>query len=196
MCSWCYAFAPAWEALKAALPPGVAVQRVLGGLAPDTDQPMAQEMRDYLRATWTRIERQVPGTRFNFDFWTRCEPRRATYPACRAVMAARAQGEEHDERMTRAIQRAYYREARNPSDRDTLVELAGELGLERDRFAAALDHPETQRALEAEIARARGMGADSFPSLVLEHSGTLLPVPIDYTAPERMREVLSRHLAA
>ncbi len=196
MCSWCYAFAPAWEALKAALPPGVAVQRVLGGLAPDTDQPMAQEMRDYLRATWARIERQVPGTRFNLDFWTRCEPRRATYPACRAVIAARAQGEEHDERMTRAIQRAYYREARNPSDRDTLVELAVELGLERDRFAAALDHPETQRALEAEIARARGMGADSFPSLVLEHSGTLLPVPIDYTAPERMREVLSRHLAA
>lgn len=196
MCSWCYAFAPAWEALKAALPPGVAVQRVLGGLAPDTDQPMPQEMRDYLRATWTRIERQVPGTRFNFDFWTRCEPRRATYPACRAVIAARAQGEEHDERMTQAIQRAYYREARNPSDRDTLVQLAGELGLERDRFAAALEHTGTQRALEAEIARARGMGADSFPSLVLEHSGTLLPVPIDYTAPERMREALSRHLAA
>ncbi len=40
MCSWCYAFAPNWRQIKAALPASISVQYVLGGLAPDSDQPM------------------------------------------------------------------------------------------------------------------------------------------------------------
>jgi hypothetical protein len=39
-----------------------------------------------------RIERSVPGTKFNFEFWSRCRPRRATYPACRAVIATYKSG--------------------------------------------------------------------------------------------------------
>ena len=87
---------------------------------------MAPQMREYLQQTWRRIQQRIPGSQFNFDFWTSCEPRRSTWPACRAVIAAREQGAENDERMTRAIQEAYYLRARNPSDEAVLVTLAGE----------------------------------------------------------------------
>ena len=56
MCSWCWAFRPAFTALRALLPAGLPLRRVVGGLAPDNDQPMAQEMRAKLKGTWQTIQ--------------------------------------------------------------------------------------------------------------------------------------------
>ncbi len=121
MCSWCYAFGPVLAQLQQQLPDSVKLERLLGGLAPDTDTPMEQPMRERLEATWQRIEKSVPGTTFNFDFWRNCTPYRTTYNSCRAVIAAMQQGAEYDAKMTSAIQRAYYQQARNPSLLETLT---------------------------------------------------------------------------
>ncbi len=188
MCSWCWGFRPALDGLLAGLPREVRVARLLGGLAPDCDEPMPDAMRAQLQETWRRIEERIPGTRFNFEFWTRCAPRRSTWPACRAVIAARRQSPAFDRAMTAAVQRAYYLEARNPSDRETLIALAGEIGADSDRFARDLDAETTRQALADEIARARGMGADSFPSLVLERAGSRWRIPLEYTDPSAMLE--------
>ena len=188
MCSWCWAFAPALNRLIERLPPGVGVKKLLGGLAPDTDEAMPQEMRERLQQTWQRIEQNVPGTHFNFDFWQQCQPRRATYPACRAVLAARRQNA--DETMNAAIQRAYYQQARNPSDNTTLVELAGELGLDVGSFESDLTAPRTNMELAREIQAAEELGVDSYPSLVLVVDGGRWPVPIDYNDPAPMLETI------
>ena len=188
MCSWCWGFRPAWQALRGQLPQQVRVVRLLGGLAPDSDEPMPEEMRRHLQQTWHRIEQRIPGTRFNFAFWERCQPRRSTYPACRALIAARRQGDEYEEPMLLAIQEAYYLQARNPSDRSTLVELAEEIGLDSLRFGAELDSESTRKRLLAEIATSRSLGLDSFPSLALETGGSRWPVAVAYTAPEAMLE--------
>ena len=180
MCSWCYGFGPVLAELLGRLPSGVGVRRLLGGLAPDSDAPMPPQMRAAIQQTWRRIEQTLPGTRFNHDFWTRCTPRRSTYRACRAVLLARDADPALDSAMTQAIQHAYYREARNPSDRETLVDLAAGLGLPIGPFAAALDAPETCARLATEIDRARVLGADSFPSLVLTRDEGHRPIPIDY----------------
>lgn len=180
MCSWCWGFAPTFQQLRQQLPASIVVQRLLGGLAADTDQPMPQQMRDYLQATWRRIADRIPGTRFNFDFWRDCEPRRSTWPACRAVIAARRMDAVLEEQMITAIQRAYYLQARNPSNTDTLVELARELGLDGDDFAHLLDDDDTRNLLELELVQARSLGADSFPSLRLLIGTDAWPVPVDY----------------
>jgi putative protein-disulfide isomerase len=190
MCSWCWAFTPMYATLRAHLSDRIEVHRLLGGLAPDTDRPMPEEMRAYLQATWREIERRVPGTRFNFDFWRRCTPRRATYPACRAVIAARRQGAAFDTAMTRAIQHAYYLQARNPSDDETLVALAGEIGLDVPTFVEALHAPETRERLRDEISLARALGVDSFPSLVLETPRGAHRIPVDYLEVEPMLEAI------
>lgn len=152
---------------------------------------MATEMRERLQATWRRIEQTVPGTRFNFAFWTSTSPRRATWPACRAVLAARAQGEEMGEAMLVAIQHAYYLQARNPSDNDTLITLAREIGLNVDVFSRALIAPSTQALLLQEIAEAETLGVDSYPSLVLAINGSRWPVPVDYNSAENMLETIN-----
>ena len=190
MCSWCWALQPQWQRLLEKLPPGLEVRKLLGGLAPDTDEPMPAGMRERLLGTWQRIEKTVPGIRFNFDFWTATTPRRATYPACRAVIAARAQGEGCDEAMLKAIQYAYYQQARNPSDNDTLIALAVEIGLNAEAFAQALSAPATQEQLEKEMAQAEALGVDSYPSLVLAVNGSHWPVPVDYNSADNMLDTI------
>lgn len=178
MCSWCWAFGPALSRLEQRLPAGVEMVKLLGGLAPDTDEPMPVAMRERLQQTWQQIEQTVPGTQFNFAFWHNNTPRRATYPACRAVLAAREQ--QDDEAMLTAIQKAYYQEARNPSDTGTLAQLAGEIGLDRTTFSEALNSDRIQQQLEREMAQAEALGVDSYPSLVLQVDNHHWPVPVDY----------------
>ncbi|MGB5831756.1 MAG: DsbA family protein [Thiohalocapsa sp.] len=202
MCSWCYGFAPVLAALLQKLPPDIAVLPVLGGLAPDSNLAMPAAMRARLKQTWREIEQRIPGTVFNFDFWQHCTPRRSTYRACRAVLVARTRDPALGTAMTAAIQRAYYREARNPSDRDTLIELAAKLepclGLLAAPFAALLDAPETKARLFREIASTRALGVDSFPSLVLELTSSTdqsrWPIPVDYREPGTMYQTITRLL--
>jgi putative protein-disulfide isomerase len=190
MCSWCWGFRPTFERLCAGLPEGIGVTWLLGGLAPDSDQPMPAELQAHLQDTWRRIQQRIPGTRFNFDFWRDCRPRRSTWPACRAVIAARTLDPSLGVAMVHAIQHAYYLEARNPSDTETLVALARQLGLPVDRFASLLDTPQTREALDHEIAQARRIGADSFPSLRLQIGQGHWPVPVHYTDTQPMLQTV------
>jgi putative protein-disulfide isomerase len=191
MCSWCWGFARTLHALEAGLPEGVVLCRLLGGLAADTAQTMPADMQARIQSTWRRIEETIPGTEFNFDFWTRCVPRRSTWASCRAVIAARQQGEACDRAMTNAIQRAYYTQARNPSDTAVLVELAGELGLDTDRFASDLDSEATRVALRAEMARCEAMRIHSFPALVLAAGAAEWHIPVDYSDSAPMLELIN-----
>ncbi|KFI23648.1 DsbA family protein [Nitrosococcus oceani] len=180
MCSWCWAFRPIWQEIRAALATSIPIQYVLGGLAPDTNQPMPFELQQKIQAIWKTIKKQVPGTTFNFDFWTQCQPRRSTYPACRAVIAAAKQEASCGKTMILLIQQAYYLQARNPSDDSTLMELAMELGLDQQRFMADLNSAATQEELFRQIQFTRRIGAQGFPSLILHQAGRYHPLRFSY----------------
>ena len=237
MCSWCFGFAPALKEARAqssaqplpestekashATPARLPVELVMGGLAPDSDEPMPAEMRAYVQQAWHAVTART-GVEFEHRFWQECAPRRSTYPACRAVIAAgfleqRARGSRKPAtlphapaaesaatnppnsqhatprtpqfeasypdfgpmlwldakpgEMLHAIQHAYYRDAQNPSDADTLIECAAAIGFDRQAFAAQLEAYETERALQAHLARRRALGADSFPTVGMVHQG-------------------------
>ena len=156
------------------------MRRVVGGLAPDSDEPMSLDMRLKATGIWHTIQERVPGTRFNFEFWEKCTPRRSTYNACRAVLATARLSPAHEEPMIHAIQQAYYLDARNPSDISTLVDLAVEIGLDRTLFAAEMQSLSVQGQLHDEITFARRAPINGFPSLVLHTPSGLHPVNLDY----------------
>ena len=191
MCSWCWGFSGTISTLLVSLPEETEVHRLLGGLAADTDSPMPESMQQQIKSNWTRIEDTIPGVKFNFDFWIENTPCRSTYPACRAVIAARQQDEENDIKMTQAIQRAYYQEARNPSNESTLIELAKELELFVPDFKKELSSMNTQEKLIKEINLARELYADSFPNLVLKVDNEIFSIPIDYNDSQTMLEKIN-----
>lgn len=191
MCSWCWGFRQTWELVIKQLPDTISVQYVLGGLAADSNEPMPETMQLTIRDTWRTIQEEIPGTVFNFDFWTRCKPRRSTYPSCRAVIAARKQNTSSEKPMILAIQQAYYQKALNPSDEDVLIDLAEKLGLDVDQFTSDLSSEETQNELMTEIQFSRELGAQGFPSLVLERESRRKLLQLDYNTAEAILNQLA-----
>ena len=184
MCSWCWGFTPTWNKVKEALEDKVKVTYLLGGLALDNDEDMTLQTQNYVQSNWRRIEEKIPGTKFNYDFWIKCKPRRSTYPACRAVISARIQSPDCETSMIRAIQKCYYLDAQNPSKEDVLVSLAIELGLDAEKFQLDLRSEKVNKMLLAEISLAKSLGMSRMPSLSLQTGRGLRAISIDFLDPD------------
>ena len=181
MCSWCWGYQPTLENITKVLETKkIPWTKVLGGLAPDTQEPMPLELRRSIQGYWREIEALL-GTSFNHDFWTKNTPRRSTYPACRAILIARRHGLEDE--MNRAIQHAYYLNAENPSLTSVLCSLAEKLGLNPEEFAVELEGKETKEALLKEIRFARSIGGNRFPSWILKQGESFRSLSFDYKNP-------------
>ena len=184
MCSWCWGYRPVWDELQKKLSASIVVEYVAGGLAVDSDDPMPNAQQRMIQNHWRTIEQKL-GTRFNHDFWCKNTPRRSTYNACRAAIAAHRQACQ--EPMIDAIQRAYYLRAFNPSDITVLIGLAEELsqqkslGLDLEQFIADINAADTDEELTRQVVLARQLSQQGFPSLVLEVDGVCHQIPIDYT---------------
>ncbi len=199
MCSWCWGFKKVRDEVFHAVKEQVKIEYVLGGLAPDSETIMPTEMQQSIRDNWQRIQQEIPGTEFNYDFWTKCQPKRSTYPACRAVIAAGMQQVEPDQEqfekdMLLAVQQAYYLHAENPSDIATLCNLAEKIGLVAEQFSADIQSPICQEKLVQQLKFCRGMGVSSFPSLLIkrpEAEASLLH--IDYNDSQKIIKQIIRH---
>jgi putative protein-disulfide isomerase len=177
MCSWCWGYANTWLQLKAALRHQLPIEYRVGGLAPDSQELMPDSMQQMLEGTWHKISAQL-GTQFNHAFWRDCQPRRSTYPACRAALIARKENKEAQ--MIAAIQHAYYLQAQNPSDESTLITLAEQIGLDKAEFTNALLSTQLNDELNAELNYVRSLPIQGFPSLVLITDNKAYPIAINY----------------
>ena len=167
MCSWCWGFAPVWREFVSEIPESVAVVDLMGGLAPDNEAPMDSAMRQYVQDAWGAVKART-GAEFNFEFWNKCEPKRSTYPACRAVIAAGEQASGARSLMYDAIQRAYFLEARNPSDAEALECVAAEIGLDRKQFTEDLGSDHINRIFQLELESVAKLGVSGFPTIVVK----------------------------
>ena len=192
MCSWCWGFQKTWQAVKTQLPEQIEIQYLVGGLAPDSDQAMSKELQEKLPQIWKTIQAKIPGTEFNFDFWTDCKPRRSTYPACRAVLAAKLLDASKEDAMILGIQHAYYLNAKNPSDLNTLEDVAESIDLDKLAFTKAISSQKIEDQLRNDINQSRYVGGAGFPSLVMrlgENTNTRYQfIPIDYNNPDTIIE--------
>jgi putative protein-disulfide isomerase len=177
MCSWCWAHQKEWSKLDLKLADLVSIEYVLGGLAPDSDAPMPAEQRVAVAGYWKKINHLL-GTEFNHQFWPENTPRRSTYPACRAVLAASYQGSM--KAMNLALQKAYYLRAMNPSDVSTHLILAAEIGLDVDKFTADLASAKLDHEFKQQLQLSRSLPIQGFPSMVLQHQGEMHAITLDY----------------
>ncbi|MBB1489250.1 DsbA family protein [Oceanospirillum sediminis] len=197
MCSWCHAYAPVYQRIREGFLADYADRMaskssfvVTGGLAPDSDEPMPEEQQQYIRGIWQKIE-ATTGTRFNYDFWEQCVPRRSTWPACRAVIAARAQGLELE--MLTAIQQDYYQQAKNPSDWPVLEDCARSVPtMDIAQFIREYERIHREQVLEREVEFIRRLGVQGFPTLIIKQKGSWSALPVDYLSAESALEAIGK----
>lgn len=173
------------EEIKSKLSKEINLVYVCGGLAKHTDEPMPKDQQEKIKTIWKQIEQEV-GTKFNYDFWEKNIPQRATYLACQALILARQHDKE--EAMIEAIQKAYYQKALNPSKSEVLVKLAHEIGLDKNLFEASLNTLQTQQLLEEDLNLRRKLGVRVFPTLLLKYKKESYPIIIDFKQSAKMIE--------
>lgn len=192
MCSWCYAFKSVLKKLRQQLPTTIHFQSVIGGLAPDTKEAMPEETKKRVQQSWRSIEKKCPEIKFNFDFWHKTTPIRSTYPACRALLAAKQQGEKFEAMILEAIQTAYYHQAQNPALDETLFACAQQIGLQISQFKQDYASAFIEQQLQAELELTDKLHVSSYPSLRLALGTSVWPIAIDYRDEKMILEEIER----
>ena len=82
--------------------------------------------------------------------------------------------------MIEGIQKAYYLNAQNPSNDDTLIKIAKDIGLNEKLFEEDLEATDVNELLLNQIQVTKTMPISGFPSLVLVKKGNLERINIDY----------------
>jgi len=165
MCSWCWGFRPVLEAVDAEYPELKRIT-VMGGLRGESDKPMSEELARLVQGAWRRIE-EATGQPFNHELWKRHRPLATTLPACRAVLAARLLDAGREWRFMVGMFEAYFTRALDPTARETYLDVAARQELDVDAYAAKLDSPEVEHALQQDLLLTRRFGITGFPTVVL-----------------------------
>jgi putative protein-disulfide isomerase len=165
MCSWCYGFAPVITTLVEHFADRLGFRIVMGGLRPGNRLEMRPKDREYLRDTWLRVA-ESSGQPFDLSFLERERFVYDTEPACRAVVAARANGDLAALTMMEAISSAFYAQNFDVTRDDVLIEIAWTLGHDRSAFAELLASDVVRNATVQDFVFAKQSGVEGFPCLV------------------------------
>jgi putative protein-disulfide isomerase len=194
MCSWCYAFDTVLTELESLLPDSICLKKIIGGLAADSDTPMPAHLINTIQSAWQQIEKTVPHVQFNYEFWSKNQPFRSTYPSCRAVLAAKNQSPVFENKMIQQIQFVYYKNAKNPSLNETLIQCAQRIGLNVELFKNDFTSQEIEVALQKDIQFARRLAVSSYPSLRLDIDNQIVAINIDYINAQSMLKQIRQHV--
>lgn len=145
-CSWCWAFQPVITALQFEFLGREArghlkLRRVMGGLH---DRPVVEASlfaRNWLRAG------EISGMPFNPEIWDR-HLLRTTFEACRSVKGAQTQGQSAADRLLRRIREAYHVEGIPIDNREVILELAREVGLDLDALRENIENGRAEALFE------------------------------------------------
>lgn len=165
MCSWCWGFAPTVAALTAHFGERLPIALIMGGLRAGNRKPMTDKDKGYIREHWEHVHK-ASGQPFDFTFFDRDGFVYDTEPACRAVVAMRRLDPDHMLDYFAALQRAFYADGRDVTRADTLADIAGETGVDRQAFVQALASPEARNETARDFLTTQELGVRGFPTLL------------------------------
>jgi putative protein-disulfide isomerase len=167
MCSWCWGFAPVIEALLKTHSQRYTFSLVLGGLRTKGEMSWNNTSKNYLKSHWEQVS-QNTGQLFSDRLFEKEQFVYDTYPACKAVVTVRELfGMQKAFAYLHVLQHAFYVNAQDITNADVLIDLLGELGLDSEQFKTFFESEKAQLLMEHDFAKARSMGANAFPSVVM-----------------------------
>ena len=195
MCSWCYGFAKPLDDLLAdpqdAAPLQLAL--VMGGLRPFTTEPISPERAERTgRPLAPRGGGERPAVRAGAEH--RAAPARLRLrhrAGARATVTVRTLWPQQVWRYFKAVQHAFYADARNVVDPAVLADIAVELGLPRAEFGKAFASQKMRDLTMQDFQQSQAWGIRGFPTLVAEHGDHLHLVGSGFMPIDTLRERLS-----
>ena len=199
MCSWCFGFAAPLDELladpKQAAPLQMAM--IMGGLRPFTTEPMAPGRADELAGHWQQVS-QASGQPFSAAPNTAMHAPGFIYdtePASRATVTVRSLWPKQVWRYFKAVQHAFYVDARDVTQPGVLADVAEHLGLARAEFAHAFASQEMRDATLRDFEQSQAWGVRGFPTLLAQHGDHLHLVGDGFMPIDTLRERLANATA-
>ena len=195
MCSWCWGFSPAIEALRETYHDRLKIALVLGGLRPGTTAPMTAAARDEILHHWQQVHARS-GQAFRFDGALPDNFIYDTEPSSRAVVTAGGLDPSKIFAMFQAIQTAFYAEGRDVTEPAVLAELAAGLGIDASAFLQAFDSDVARAKTQAHFAQSRKAGVRGFPTLILQRGEQLDRITDGWQTLDAVQAELERLLSS
>jgi len=202
MCSWCYGFGKELTDVRKILP-DLPLRIVVGGIRAGATDILDDAGKRFRLHHWGLVE-NASGLPFNREgLMARENFVYDTEPICRAVVAARLLVPQGDLlTLFRALQEAFYVDARDTTDGKVLAEVATQALNRQGHDVSAktfLDQWSSDAAIAATIEdfhTARSWGISSFPALRLHHGGRLYRVSDGYARAGDIAQQLTRVIDA
>ncbi|WP_395399648.1 DsbA family protein [Pseudoduganella sp. UC29_106] len=201
MCSWCYGFGKEMTELKA-MHPDLQLEIVVGGLRAGGTELLTNEGKQFRLMHWARVE-AASGLPFNREAFMALEDFvYDTEPVCRAVVTARRLHPDADVlAVFRALQNAFYAEGRNTTDGKVLSEV-GSAALRKqgfdvsaESFFAEFSDAATIAEARNDFVKARRLGVNSFPALLLDTGKEIVEVSPGYAHAQQVDQQLRAAMA-
>jgi putative protein-disulfide isomerase len=177
LCGWCYGAEPLAKAAENVV--GLNLRLRAGALWPEPTQ-LPESMRLYIQQADARIA-QMSGQPFGEAYLNHLllDPTLVldSRPVVAAVLAAQQLDPTKMLPMLRGIQHAHYEQGRHVVQEATLVDIAKSLGLDATAFAAALRSVPVDRHIAEAREFMSNIGAQGFPTFVLQIGDDWLAVP-------------------
>lgn len=175
MCSWCWGFAPALQALREeAMRQNMPFLIVLGGLRAGGADAWTAEFRQFLRHHWQEVA-QRSNQDFSFDLLSRPQFDYNTEPACRAVVVFRdifiknnRLPELYD--VFHAIQQRFYVDNQDPNQLAFYQPICENYQVDFQTFSQLFHSEKSQRETAEDFALCRRWQVRAFPTVLLRQN--------------------------
>ena len=167
MCSWCWGFAPVIDELQSTLGDEYRFSLVLGGLRTKGEMSWNEMSKGYLKGHWRQVSQRT-GQMFSDRLFEKESFEYDTYPACKAVITVRELfGMQSAFAYLHTIQEAFYTRAEDITNINVLCDLLQAVDLDSTTFRDFFESDRAELLMEHDFAKARSMGANAFPSVVV-----------------------------
>ena len=168
LCSWCWGMSRAVEDAQHQLRDEVRFDVLLGGINTHGTQNIGEFGRRHLMKIWQEVH-ATTGQPFGFRL-----PDVLIYNStmpCVAVEAVRTLIGAPPFGYLHRLQALFFVEGVNINDREVLIQVAGEFGVEAREFEPLLDSERTQALVQFQFETSRAFGTNALPSLLWEEEG-------------------------
>lgn len=198
-CTWCWGSEPIMRRIEEAYGDQVRFGFVMGGLVRDVSDfhdPLNKiggaHMAEQVAAHW-REASERHGMPVDADVWLEMKDEfRSTWPANIAVKSAQLQGEALAAKYLRRMREAAAAERMLIHRRQVQIKLAGEEGLDLERFEANLDNGRAESAFLEDLRRCRERNVTGFPSFQITSHGVEETMFFGFQPFDRFRSLFER----
>ena len=167
MCSWCWGFAPVIEQLRAIRSDSYDFSLIVGGLRTKGQMTWDASSQKYLKDHWEQVKQRT-GQPFSNALFEKEDFEYDTYPACKAIVTVRELfGMQSAFEYLHMLQERFYTQGEDITDINILTNLLRSIGLESKSFKIFYESDRAELLMQHDFAKARSMGANAFPSVVI-----------------------------